>query len=255
MEIGKKVRISRRLQAICHMVTPGNSVVDVGCDHGFASIYLVQENLSPGVIAMDVRQGPLRSAAEHIRQYGLEDYIETRLSDGLSAYEAGEARSLICAGMGGRLMQKILTQGQEKARVLEELILQPQSELMEFRRFLRQSGYWILAEDILREEGKYYFLMKAVYRGDFNRGEESYGERKSQGSGMLSETELSDRYGGLLLRARHPVLKQYLETCLETKCRIAETLRGNESSKAGRKLDEVQAEIQYLRQALMLYQQ
>lgn len=245
METGKKMQISRRLQAICLMVTPGKTVVDVGCDHGFAAIYLVQKNLSPKVIAMDVREGPLCSAKEHIGQYGLEDYIETRLSDGLSSYETGEAKSLICAGMGGRLMQRILTEGQDKARALEELILQPQSELMEFRRFLRQSGYRILAEDILQEDGKYYFLMKAVYAGENYQGSSKF-------SGGI-DTELADRYGGLLLRDRHPVLKKYLETCLETKCRIAETLKTNENPRAGQKLDEVNMEIKYLKQALALY--
>lgn len=246
MGTGKKVQISRRLQAICLMVTPGKTVVDVGCDHGFAPIYLVQEHISPRVIAMDVREGPLCSAKGHIGQYGLSDYIETRLSDGLSAYGAWEAQSLICAGMGGRLMQRILAEGQEKARALDELILQPQSELMEFRRFLRQSGYGVLAEDILQEDGKYYFLIKAAYKdGTASRG------IASQRGGM--DMKLADRYGGLLLQNRHPVLKRYLETGLETKCRIAETLRTNENPRAGRKLAEVETEIWYLRQALMLY--
>lgn len=244
MGTGKTVQISRRLKAICLMVTPGKTVVDVGCDHGFAAIYLVQKNLSPGVIAMDVREGPLCSAKEHIGQYGLSDYIETRLSDGLSSYETGEAQSLICAGMGGRLMQRILTEGQDKARALEELILQPQSELMEFRRFLRQSGYRILAEDMLQEDGKYYFLIKAAY----GKGKNFH----STLSGKIDE-ELADRYGGLLLRDRHPLLKEYLEICLETKCRIAEMIKTNKNPRAGRKLAEVETEMRYLRQALMLY--
>lgn len=161
----KQVAISERLQALCRMVTPGNVVVDVGCDHGFLPIYLVQENISPRVIAMDVGKGPLCRAKEHIAAYGMEEYIETRLSDGLGAYRAGEAQTLVCAGMGGRLMQKILAQGQDKAGEMTELILQPQSELAEFRRFLRESGYRIREENILLEGGKYYFLMKASPTG------------------------------------------------------------------------------------------
>ena len=90
------------------MVSNGNSVCDVGCDHGFVSIYLVASGISPHVIAMDVRKGPLSRADEHIQAYKMENYIETRLSDGLAAYRAGEAQTLIVAGMGGPLMLRIL---------------------------------------------------------------------------------------------------------------------------------------------------
>ena len=86
----------------------------MGCDHGWVSVYLVQQGISPRVLAMDVRRGPLSRAQQHIRQRGLEAYIETRLSDGVAALEAGEADTVLCAGMGGRLMQRILEEGREK---------------------------------------------------------------------------------------------------------------------------------------------
>ena len=151
------VQLSERLKCLCNMVTPGKRVVDVGCDHGFVSIYLVQQGICPGALAMDVRSGPLSRAKEHVAEYELAEYIETRLSDGLLSYQAGEAQSMICAGMGGRLMEKILTESREKAKSLEELILQPQSELREFRIFLKQERYELLDEHILCEDGKYYF--------------------------------------------------------------------------------------------------
>ena len=134
------VLLSERLRAVASMVTPGSRVCDVGCDHGFVSIWLVEQNVSPRVLAMDVRVGPLGAAGRHVAQRGLESLIETRLSDGLHNYEIGEADSLICAGMGGRLMMRIL--GEEKAKTdsFKELILQPQSEIMQFRTWLREQG-------------------------------------------------------------------------------------------------------------------
>lgn len=243
MRAGKEVQISQRLQAICQMVTSGNTVVDVGCDHGFVSIYLVQKGLSPKVIAMDVRKGPLSTAKEHIRLYGLEGYIETRLSDGLSAYGLGEAQTLICAGMGGRLMQRILTEGQEKAKGLKELILQPQSELAGFRSFLRRSGYGIFDENILYEESKCYFLMKAAYVGADEAAHKQAGVN----------LELSDRFGGLLLADKNPVLKEFLREQLKIQCQIAEELEKKDSIRARKKLDEVKMEIKYINQALDLY--
>jgi len=113
------MELSKRLQAIVNMVTPGNRVADVGCDHGFVSIYLFQEKIASKVYAMDLRPGPLARAKEHIESYGYTDYIETRLSDGITALEAGEADAVICAGMGGRLMAKILSDGLEKVQMMQ----------------------------------------------------------------------------------------------------------------------------------------
>lgn len=213
--------MSRRLRMLADLVTKGYRAADVGCDHGFLSIYLIQQGISSRVLAMDVRKGPLTAAQEHIAACGLEAYIESRLSDGLAALCPGEAETLICAGMGGPLMEKILRDGMEKARGLKELILQPQSEIGAFRRFLRREGFRILAEDAVWEDGKYYFAMKAVYVGTENREnpQETLGSRETvqdrdaapPEEGEESARELADEYGELLLRERHPVLKQYLE--------------------------------------------
>ena len=158
----KPVLLSKRLQALANMVTPGLSVCDVGCDHGFLAIYLVQKQIAPRVLAMDLRTGPLAGAKKHISAYGLEEQITTRLSDGLEAMEIGEAQAMVCAGMGGALMASILQQESEKAHSLKELILQPQSEVPIFRTFLKDAGYESAAEDIVEEEGKFYPMMKVV---------------------------------------------------------------------------------------------
>ena len=71
------VLLSERLRAVASMVTPGSRVCDVGCDHGFVSIWLVEQNVSPRVLAMDVRVGPLGAAGRHVAQRGLESLIET----------------------------------------------------------------------------------------------------------------------------------------------------------------------------------
>lgn len=245
-----QVVLSQRLRALADMVTPGKTVVDVGCDHGFVSIYLVQQGISPRVLAMDVRTGPLSRAQEHIAEYGLGDYIDTRLSDGLKEMKIGETQSLVCAGMGGRLMTRILTDSRDKARALEELILQPQSELKEFRRFLENEGYELLDENILCEEGKYYFLMKVRYRS-----EEKTESGTERGALMQEEgySELYERYGRLLLSRKHPVLKQYLEDSLRNLQQIAEGLEKNSNERAGKRLLELQEEMQYLEQALARY--
>lgn len=159
------VPLSKRLRMLADMVTLGNRVADVGCDHAFLSIYLVQAGICPRALAMDVRTGPLAAAGAHVAECGLGSYIEVRLSDGLAACGSGEADTVVCAGMGGRLMERILTEGMDRAREMRELILQPQSELPRFRAFLRETGFAVVEEDAVFEEGKYYFAMKAAYRG------------------------------------------------------------------------------------------
>ena len=109
--MGASVQISRRLGAIADLVTQGNRLVDVGCDHGYLPVYLKLEGRIPSAIATDVAEGPLSRAREHIEQYGLGSYIETRRCDGLADVGHGEGNTLVIAGMGGPLMERILEDG------------------------------------------------------------------------------------------------------------------------------------------------
>lgn len=249
----RQVVLSERLQMLAEMVTPGTSVADVGCDHGFLSIYLVQKGISPRVLAMDVRKGPLTAAQEHIASYGLNTYIETRLSDGMDKLESEEAETLVCAGMGGRLMERILRTHMEKTRSMRELILQPQSELKEFRTFLRREKFRILAEDAVYEEGKYYFAIKAAYAGEDagtqSEGESRFGEQVSARPGQPDMQSIYDEYGELLLKCKHPVLQQYLRYRRETAERILEKLKAEHTAKAAERLLEVRQELTEIEKA------
>ena len=106
------MQLSKRLSAVAEFVTPGGCLVDVGTDHGYVPIALLEQKKISSAIAMDVNRGPLERAREHIAQYQMGDYIETRLSDGLHALRAGEGDSLLIAGMGGGLTIRILSEGE-----------------------------------------------------------------------------------------------------------------------------------------------
>jgi len=259
----KKVRLSKRLQMIASMVTPGNSIVDVGCDHGFLPIRLVQDGIIPGALAMDVRPGPLQAAKEHIGTCGLGQYINVRLSDGLKEYCIGEAKTLICAGMGGRLMEKILTDSLDKVKVLEELILQPQSELTEFRAFLRKEGFRIVREDAVFEDGKYYFAMKAVpgegltERESSDIGRIDAAERENPDGGVEATAEeqtLFDMFGKQLLLEKHPVLKQYLDYRREIVSRLQAELPKTQSERTLERRKEISFELACLDKALRYFE-
>ena len=210
--------LSDRLKNLAALVSVGNRVCDVGCDHAFVPIYLVNQGISPYVLAMDVKKGPIESAKEHIREYGLEAYIETRLSDGLTEYKTGEADSLICAGMGGRLMMSILDRDKTKTASFKEMILQPQSEIEQFRFFLRSNGYLIVEENMIEEGGKFYPIIKAINKGNGYRtltSEDGFeGAQQLQIEDTLTDSwqqQMEDRYGPFLILNNNPVLIRYLK--------------------------------------------
>lgn len=248
------VHLSGRLQALADMVSEGKTIVDVGCDHGFLDIYLVQAGKTLHALAMDVRKGPLSAAKEHVRECGLEDRIKTRLSDGLERFHAGEAQVLICAGMGGPLMQRILTDDPKKTASFEEMILQPQSEIREFRVFLRENGYRIVEERILLDEGKYYFPMKVCPAGN---------DLEEKAKGEISEDyalrEIYDRYGKALIQRKDALLKEFLEAQQRIYLNIFEQLKrsketdgtgeGEASDRRNQRLEEVKKELLLLDKA------
>lgn len=216
-------KLSNRMAAVAHLVPKGVTACDIGCDHGFVAIYLVEEKICPKVVAMDINKGPLLRAKEHIESVSLSTYIDTRLSDGLEKLQPGEAECMIAAGMGGRLIVKILSDYPEKVKELRYFVLQPQSELSFVRRYLREQGFKIRREDMVLEDGKFYPMMLAetasrevaFVAGD---GQANCGE--SSGCGQAGEkiseqaeyaASLEDEFGPLLIRERHPVLLQYLD--------------------------------------------
>ena len=101
------MQLSKRLQTVAHLVHSGGVVADIGCDHGFTIIYLVMNQLASAGIAMDVADGPLIRAKEHIHQYGLDNRIALRKSDGLQQLVEGEADTILISGMFFSLFKSI----------------------------------------------------------------------------------------------------------------------------------------------------
>ena len=178
------MQLSIRMQAVADMVTPGGKVADVGTDHGYVPIYLIEQNKAFHAIAMDVRKGPLARAGENIVRFGCSGRIETRLSDGLERLEPNEADTVIIAGMGGLLTVRILEAGLEVLKTVKECVLQPQSDLDKVRQFLHQHHFCIVQEKMLIDEGKYYTVMRVVHgeESPYTEAEDLYG-RHTPGNG------------------------------------------------------------------------
>lgn len=152
--------ISKRLELVASFVPQGAILLDVGSDHAYLSIELVERGKIESAIAGEVVEGPYQSAVKNVEAHGLEEKIQVRLANGLAAFEEEDRVSVITiAGMGGRLIARILEEGLGKLANVERLILQPNNREDDLRIWLQDHGFQIVAESILEEAGKFYEIL------------------------------------------------------------------------------------------------
>ena len=229
------MELSKRLQAVADLVSEGLVVADVGTDHGYIPIYLIETKKSPKAFAMDVNKGPLLRAKEHIAEHGLETRIETRLSDGVRALKKDECDCVVVAGMGGALTIKIMEEGKDIFRNLKEFVLQPQSELQKVRAYLCENAYFIVEENMVLEDGKFYPMFRVI-----NGQSEEY-----------HAIELC--YGKLLLEQKNAVLKNFLEKEKAVKELILSNLEQSFGEHIETRRKEIQEELEGIEYALQRY--
>ena len=152
--------ISKRLELVASFVPQGAVLLDVGSDHAYLPIDLVERGRIEGAIAGEVVDGPYQSALKNVEAHGLKEKIQVRLANGLAAFEEEDQVSAITiAGMGGRLIATILEEGLGKLANVERLILQPNNREDDLRIWLQGNGFQIVAESILEEAGKFYEIL------------------------------------------------------------------------------------------------
>lgn len=152
--------ISKRLELVASFVPQGSILLDVGSDHAYLPIELVERGQIEAAIAGEVVDGPYQSAVKNVEAHGLEEKIQVRLANGLAAFEEEDQVSVITiAGMGGRLIARILEEGLDKLANVERLILQPNNREDDLRIWLQDHGFQIVAESILEEAGKFYEIL------------------------------------------------------------------------------------------------
>ncbi len=237
------MELSERLQGVIRLVPACRTVCDVGCDHGYVAISLVRDGIAKRVIAMDVNAGPLEQARRNAELYGVTDRMDFRLSDGLGKVMPGESEAFLCAGMGGRLMVRIMTEGRAVMEHMQGAVLQPQSEPELVRRYVYEAGWHIVKEDMVFEqdgdapdEGKYYPMMYI-----------------EPGQAPMPE-EAALYYGPILLADRHPVLGQYLAFAKRHKEALLENLQQKAvGEKARMRIGQLELELSVIKKLLQAY--
>lgn len=152
------MEVSKRIKKIVDMIA-NNTIADIGTDHCYIPIHALKEKKAEKAIASDVNREPLKKGQENIEKEGLSGLIETRLGNGLEKIKAGEAETLIIAGMGGMLMIDILEEDTELLSSFSQLILQPQSDIEKVRKFIHRNGFLIHDENMILDMGKYYTIL------------------------------------------------------------------------------------------------
>ena len=226
------MQLSQRLEKLMSIAGSGLCAADIGTDHGMVPIELVRRGAFDRAVASDVRKGPLAAASTHVRAAGLTDRIELRLGDGLQVLTPGEADVILISGMGGTLMQRILTEGGTAAKTAKRLVLSPQSEIPEFRSFLQESGYAVTGEAIVCEDRKYYFLLTAE-------------------PGRQEAWEGADRlFGRFLLEEGGETITAYVKKRKAVLQRILRSLEKAGDQKAESRRREAEEELQLTEEAL-----
>ena len=160
-------------------MTAGYKLADIGTDHAYIPIALVEQNRIPGAIAMDINEGPLQRAGEHIAENKMEKKIEIRLSNGFSALKKEKLSQRHC-GNGRRSDDPNPDGGRADRKKSERMYFAAQSEIERVRRFLLEEGYDILDENMVKDDGKYYTILKVCpLKKTSDKEKESWEEMKS----------------------------------------------------------------------------
>lgn len=189
-----EVELSKRLLTASKYTVENKTVVDIGSDHAYLPIYLIQKNRVQHAIAGEVAQGPYHNAMKKVEEFNLTDKIDVRFGSGLHILQKKETiGTVFICGMGGTLIKDILSEGMQADKLLStaRLVLQPNNGEQNLRCFLQENHYHILSEEIVEDNGKIYEIVVAEY---------------STKKITLSNKELL--FGPILLKEKSPIFKQ-----------------------------------------------
>ena len=157
--------LDKRLSAVAALVRPGSRVADIGTDHAYLPVHLVEAGICPSAIASDIGAGPLEAARRTVEAAGLTAQISCRLGNGLATVAPDEVEDIAIAGMGGETIAAILGAAPWVKEARLRLILQPMTHAEDLRRWLLQIGFSVLEEHLIRDGRHLYPVLAAEHTG------------------------------------------------------------------------------------------
>ena len=216
----KNLNLQPRLRCLADLVPDHARLADIGTDHGYIPVYLLQQGRIDHAIAADIGAEPLEHARRTAQEYELTTQIDFRLCDGLAGIKAEETDCILIAGMGGETIISILENAAWLQGGEHSLLLQPQSRQELLRTWLTEHGFCILREHLVLDKGTIYNVMQV----------------KSGRSEPLSEVAL---YGGVNLD-EDPLYGDYLDWQIQKMTQAVKGLRLSKSEDAQQRADELE---------------
>ncbi len=159
------LKLTKRLQMVADFLEPCTCFADIGTDHAYLPVWMLQNAKANFAIAADINPNPLQNARKTLTQYGFSEQIELRLSDGLHNIEAWEVQAVVVAGMGGNQIADMICDTPWLKNEHIQLVLQPMTHFEDVRRALRKNGFSILREETVAEGDRIYLALSARYSG------------------------------------------------------------------------------------------
>ena len=230
------VKLTPRLQKIANEIKAGETMADIGTDHGFLPIYLWEEGISPNVIMADISRGSLDKARDNCRMLHPEQEFDLRLGSGIEVLEKGEVDVVAIAGMGGILMTQILGADLKKAHSFSRIILQPRNHIGKLRYWLLNNGFKIVNEQLVRE-GKFICEILTV-------------EPKEVAVSLnQEENDIEYEYPHTLIRFKNQLTEEYLQRKLSLEMQILRSMAmGSQTTEA--QLRRARYRVEYLQYLL-----
>lgn len=201
------IKLTDRLELIAGEIKPGESMADIGTDHGYLPVFLWENKISPSIIMTDISRGSLKKAEDNCKQLYPHVSFDLRLGSGIEVLKTGETDCIVIAGMGGTLIKDILNKDIEKSRSFKKLILQPRNKIGILRHWLLNNGFYILNEQLVRE-GKFICEVITALPG----------ERAVVRN--LAPERIEYQYPHTLADFKGPLTLEYLSRKLESEKRI-----------------------------------
>jgi tRNA (adenine22-N1)-methyltransferase len=225
--------LSMRLERVAELVPTGARLADIGSDHGYLPVALINRGVITAAVAGEVALTPFRSAERSVRESGLEERITVRLANGLAAIEtAVGVTAITLCGMGGETIRDILDGGKARLNGRERLILQPNGGEQPLRQWLMDNDYRILHEDVLRENRFYYEIIVA----------------ERDGPAKYSVEELY--FGPLQLQNRSPVFLAKWQRLLRLKQKTLANFARAQQAVPEEKTQEIARQVRWINELL-----
>lgn len=228
------MKLTDRLLKIASLVSEGKRVADIGTDHGYIPVYLLNKGTVPFAILADVNKGPLENARKEVRHNKLSDKTDLRLGSGIEVLNKEEVDEVIIAGMGGILISELLEAKKEVSHSVEKLILQPMQAQEELRKYLLNNGYEILDEVLVKEDFRVYEIIVARYTG----------------KNTVVEDDIYYEVGTKLIENNDLLLKEFIDKKIYKYNSVIEKLEGKSGDTIDKKRNESKTRIEKLKKLI-----